>query len=250
MKCKIFLLLAAISLMGCTKKPDLKAKAAVSNKDTLKQEVLDEEYESEPEVVTLKELKFPVTGNNAEDFVPEPCEIKMRAEGFLNDDDLKDIVIVLQNENNNADSRATLVLLQQEKGGYKLQELSWEAVEPEYFEDGRTFYDVGEVSIDKDRALHIMLGGMGPVGSRETIYKYVNDKLVIVRIETFHSGAGSHISSVYDLVAGEVDHEVTNTLHEDWPSEHQIKKFKLKDEILFTNDNPDTILEKLPQAEW
>jgi hypothetical protein len=174
----------------------------------------------------------------------------MRAEGFLNDDDLKDIVIVLQNENNNADSRATLVLLQQEKGGYKLQELSWEAVEPEYFEDGRTFYDVGEVSIDKDRALHIMLGGMGPLGSRETIYKYVNNKLVIVRIETFHSGAGSHVSSVYDLVAGEVDHEVTNTLHEDWPSEHQIKKFKLEQEILFVSDNPDTILEKLPQAEW
>jgi hypothetical protein len=245
---KVFLLLMAISIASCNKKENV--KAVVSKKDTLKQEVFDEEYESEAEVVTLKELKFPATGNNAEDFVLEPCEIKMRAEGFLNDDNLKDIVIVLQNENNNSDSRATLVLLQQETGGYKLQELSWEAVEPEYFEDGRAFYDVGEISIDQDRALHIMLAGMGPVGSREAIYKYVNDKLVLVKIVSSHSGAGSDVSSEYDLVTGEVDHEVTNTLHEDWPSEHQIEKFKLKREMLFTIDNPDRILESLPSPSW
>lgn len=58
------------------------------------------------------------------------------------------------------------------------------------------------------------------------------------------------MTRAYDLVSGEVDHEVTNTLHDDWLSEHQIKKFKLEQELLFVNDNPDTILEKLPQAEW
>ncbi|KUJ63110.1 hypothetical protein AR687_02845 [Flavobacteriaceae bacterium CRH] len=249
MKCKIFLLLVAVCALSCNKKSDLKA-VVVSNKDTLNQEVFDEEYESEPEEVALKDLKFPTTGKNAEDFVLEPCEIKMRAEGFLNDDDLKDIVIVLQNQNNRADSRATLVLLQQETGGYKLQELSWEAVSPEYLEDGIPFYDVGDISIHEDKTLHISLEGMGPVGSRETVYKFVNDKLVLIKIGTFHSGAGSHVASEYDLVSGEVDHEVTNTLHDDWPSEHQIKKFKLKDEILFANDDPDQILEKLPHAEW
>ncbi|MBF4515129.1 hypothetical protein IRZ71_02185 [Flavobacterium sp. ANB] len=249
MKCKIFLLLVAICVLSCNKKSDVKA-AVVSNKDTLNQEVLDEEYESEPEEVALKDLKFPITGKNAEAFVLEPCEIKMRAEGFLNDDNLKDIVIVLQNANNNSDSRATLVLLQEESGGYKLQELSWEAVSPEYFEDGRAFYDVGDISINDDKTLHISLSGMGPVGSRETVYKYLNNKLVLTNISTFHSGAGSDVSSEYDLVSGNVDHEVTNTLHDDWPSEHQIEKFNLKQEILFANDNPDTILEKLPQPEW
>jgi hypothetical protein len=249
MKSKIFLLLAAIFIISCNKKADVKA-AVVSKKDTLNQEVFDEEYESESEIITLKEMKFPTTGKNAEDFVLESCEIKMRAEGFLDDDDLKDIVIVLQNKDDNTDSRATLVLLQQQTGGYKLKELSWEAVDPEYLQNGTPFYDTGEISIDQDKALHIILGGMGPVGSREAVYKYVNDKLVLVRIETFHSGAGSHVTSVYDLVSGEVDHEVTNTLHDDWPSKHQIKKFKLAQEILFVNDNPDTVLEKLPQPEW
>lgn len=250
MKCKIFLLLVAICALSCNKKSDVKVVVA-SNKDTLSQKVFDEEYESDgAEEAALKELKFPLTGKNAEAFVLEPCEIKMRAEGFLNDDNLKDIVIVLQNINNRADSRATLVLLQQETGGYKLQELSWEAVSPEYLEDGRPFYDVGEISIDNDKALHILLEGMGPVGSRETVYKYVNNKLVLIKIGTFHSGAGSHLSSEYDLVSGEVDHEVTNTLHDSLPSEHQIKKFNLKGQILFANDNLDTILENLPQANW
>lgn len=249
MKCKIFLLLAAISLMGCTKKTDVKAKAAVSKKDTLKQEVFDEEYESEPEVVTLKELKFPATGNNAEDFVPEPCEIKMRAEGFLNDDDLKDIVIVLQNENNNTDSRATLVLLQQEKGGYKLQELSWEAVDPEYTESGYQIYTSEEIYIE-NKVLHIMLqSGGGPAGTRETLYKYVNNDLVLIEMHTFNAGAGSHLSSDYNLIKGVAEHEVTNTLNDSMPDKYEIKKFQLKRQMLFTKDNPNIVLENLPGSE-
>ncbi|KFF07246.1 hypothetical protein [Flavobacterium reichenbachii] len=249
MKFKMFLLVVAICALGCNKKSNVK-EVVISNKDTLNQEVFHEEYENEPEEVALEELKFPITGKNAEAFVLEPCEIKMRAEGFLNEDNLKDIVIVLQNKSNRADSRATLVLLQQETGIYKLQELSWEAVGQEYLESGSPFYDVGEISIDKDKTLHILLEGMAPVGSRETVYKYVNNKLVLIKIRTFHSGAGSYVSSKYDLVSGEVDHEVVNTLYDSLPSEHQIEKFKLKRQILFTNDNPDTILENLPQANW
>jgi hypothetical protein len=244
---KIVLLLVVICILSCNKKTTV--KAIVSNKDTLSQNVYEEEYEGEESNVTLKELQFPKTGKNIEAFVLEPCEIKMKAEGFLNDDDLKDVVIVLQNSYNRSDSRATLVLLQQETGGYKLQELSWEAVDPEYFEDGRSFYDTGEISIDEDKGLHIMLGGMGPVGSREIVYKYVNDKFVLVTIGTFHSGAGSDLSSDYNLITGVAEHEVTNTLNDSMPSKHEIKKFQLKRQMLFVKDNPDTVLEDLPRSE-
>lgn len=174
----------------------------------------------------------------------------MQAEGFLNDDNLKDVVIVLQNKNDNTDVRATLVLFGENSGGYKLQELSWEALGPQYLENGYQLYDYEEISIDKEKKLHIMLQGMGPVGTRETVYKYINDKLVLVTIGTFHSGAGSWLSSEYDLASGEVDHEVTNTMQDSMPSEHQIKKFKLEQQILFAKDNPDSIIEKLPQADW
>ena len=190
-------------------------------------------------------MKFPTTGKNAEDFVLESCEIKMRAEGFLDDDDLKDIVIVLQNKDNNTDSRATLVLLQQQTGGYKLKELSWEAVDPEYNSDGYKPYDYEEISIDNEKKLKIELQGMGAIGNRETVYKYLNDKLVLVRIGTFHSGAGSYTLSDYDLFSGEVDHEITNTMVDSMPSVHEIERFKLKRQMLFTNDNPDKVLENM-----
>ncbi|MRX66360.1 hypothetical protein SAMN06265349_102253 [Flavobacterium resistens] len=244
---KIFFLLVAISILSCNKKSD--EKKTVSVKDTLNKNAFQDEYEeSEGEGfgVSLKELQFPKTGKNVEAFVLEPCEIKMKVEGFLNDDNLKDIVIVLQNRDNREDSRATLVLLQQEVGGYKLQELSWEAVGPEYPDYQR----LGEISIDAERKLHILLEGTGPVGNREATYKFINDKLVLVNIGTFHTGAGSWLSSEYDLISGKYDHEVTNTLHDSVPSEHQIGEFKLKRQMLFANDNPDTIVETLPHANW
>lgn len=252
MRYKILLLFAVACILSCNKKSEAKPKAVVVNQDTLSQPIYDEyeEYESEREEIPLKKLEFPKSGKNVEDFVLEPCEIKVKAEGFLNDDSLKDIVILLQNENNRTDDRAVLVLLQQETGGYKLQDISWEAIGPQYLEDGYQIYDYEEITIDNERQLHIMLQGSGPVGSRETVYKYINNELVLVSIGTFNAGAGSHLSSEYDLIAGKVDHEVTNTLHDSMPSEHQIKKFKLKRPQLFVRDNPDEIREKLPGADW
>ncbi|MBE8725061.1 hypothetical protein [Flavobacterium hungaricum] len=245
MRYKTIFLAAVLCALSCTKKPEAKIKAAAVNKDTLNQEVYEGEYEGyESEEINLKQLDFPKSGKNAEAFVLEPCEIKMKAEGFLNDDTLKDIVIVLQNKYNNTDDRAVLVLLQQRSGEYKLQDISWEALR-----DG-DFNDSEEISIDNEKKLHIMLQNVGPAGSRETVYKYVNNELVLVKIETFYAGAGSHLSSQYDLVSGKVDHEVTNTLHDSMPSEHQIKSFKLKTAPLFVRDNPEEILEKLPYAEW
>lgn len=244
MRYKKLLLFAVICILSCNKKPEEKPKAVVVNKDTLNQPIYDEYEGYESEEINLKQIEFPKSGKNVEAFVLEPCEIKMKAEGFLNDDTLKDIVIVLQNKYNTADDRAVLVLLQQETGGYKLQEISWEALRESSYEDSE------EISIDDEMKLHIMLHNVGPAGSRETVYKYINNELVLINIGTFYAGAGSHLSSEYDLIAGKVDHEVTNTLHDSMPSEHQIKKFKSNQKILFGKENPDDILEKLPGAEW
>lgn len=242
---KILFLAAAVCVLSCNKKPEAKAKAVVVNKDTLNQEVYEGEYEGyESEEIDLKQLEFPKSGKNVEDFVLEPCEIRMKAEGGLNDDTLNDIVIVLGNKYDSADDRATLVLLQQETGGYKLQELSWNALRASGFNDSE------EITIDNEKKLHIMLHNVGPAGSIEMVYKYVNNELVLINIGTFYSGAGSHVSSEYDLIAGQVDHEVTNTMHDSMPSRHQIKKFKSNQKILFGKENPDDILEKLPGAEW
>jgi hypothetical protein len=194
--------------------------------------------------------KFPETGRSIEDFVLLPYEIKMQAEGFLNDDNLKDIVIILQNTNDNTDSRPTLVLVKQSTGGYKLQEISWEAVEAECTEEYGKVYDYEDISIDKEKTLHIMLQGIGPIGTRETLYKYMNNQLVLVGINTFNMGAGSQLGKNYNLVSGEADIEIINTMVDSMPSTHEIKNFRLKRKMLFVNDNPNTVLEGLPQADW
>jgi hypothetical protein len=194
--------------------------------------------------------KFPETGKSIKDFVLSPYEIKMQAEGFLNDDKLKDIVIILQNTKDNTDSRPTLVLIKKATGEYRLQEISWEAVEAECTEEYGKVYDYEEISIDEKRKLHVMLQGMGPIGTRETLYQYINDQLVLVGINTFNMGAGSQLGKNYNLVSGEADIEIINTMVDSMPSTHEIKKFKLKRKMLFVNDNPNTVLEGLPQADW
>lgn len=248
MKFKIVLLLIALFVLGCNKKPSAINK--ISNVDTLNQNLSEEKEESFKEDLTLEQPNFSKTGKTIEDFVLEPYEIQMKAEGFLNDDTLKDVVLVLQNKNDVSDNRVVLVLLKQEKGGFKLHDTSWEALEPYSQEDGFVMYDHEKISID-NKTLHILLQGTGPVVARETLYKYIDNVLVLVGISTFHSGAGSFVTSNYNLISGEADHELANTINDSMPSDYEVKKkFQLKRKMLFASDNPNTILESLPHAEW
>ncbi|TDP03982.1 hypothetical protein [Flavobacterium sp. 245] len=245
MKCQIIFLILAATIISCNKKTDVKTVSI--QKDTLYQSIADETETEDEEIFTAPE--FPKTGKTADDFVVGSYIIKMKAEGFLNDDGLKDVVIALQNENDNGDSRAVLVLLKQETGEYKLQDISWEALDPEYTETGYQMYTSEEIFIE-NKILHIMLqSGGGPSGTRETLYKYVNNDLVLIEMHTFNSGAGAHLSSDYNLMTGVVEHEVTNTLRDSMPSEHETKKFQLKRQMLFAKDNPNSVLENLPGSE-
>lgn len=245
MKSGIVLLIISAIIVSCSKKKDIKEVSV--KKDTLHQ-TIPEDTETEYEGAFIAP-EFPKTGKNVDDFVVSPYVIKMKTEGFLNDDMLKDIVIVLQNENDNKDSRAVLVLLKQKTGEYKLQDISWEALDPEYNENDYQMYTSEEIYIE-NKMLHIMLqSGGGPPGTRETLYKYINDDLVLIEIHSFNAGAGSHLSSDYNLITGVVEHEVTNTLYDSVPSKHEIKKFQLKRQMLFEKDNPNTVQEDLPGSD-
>jgi hypothetical protein len=248
MKQKILFLLLIISMFGCKNKSD-DITVVKTNKKNITTDVTSA-LKDKNIAGNIDSPKFPETGRSIKDFVLLPYDIKMQAEGFLNDDKLKDIVIILQNTKDNTDSRPTLVLIKQATGEYRLQEISWEAVDPECTEEYGKIYDYEEISIDEERKLHVMLQGMGPIGTRETSYQYINDQLVLVGINTFNMGAGSQLSKNYNLVSGEADIEIINTMVDSMPSTHEIKKFKLKRKMLFVNDNPNTVLEGLPQAEW
>ncbi|KAF2079314.1 hypothetical protein [Flavobacterium sharifuzzamanii] len=246
MKSRIVFLLISAIIISCSKKKDIKEVS--EKKDTLHQAIPEDTETTEYEEAFIAP-EFPKTGKNVDDFVVSPYIIKMKAEGFLNDDMLKDIVIVLQNENDNKDSRAVLVLLKQKTGEYKLQDISWEALDPEYNENDYQMYTSEEIYIE-NKMLHIMLqSGGGPPGTRETLYKYINDDLVLIEIHSFNAGAGSHLSSDYNLITGVVEHELTNTLHDSVPNKHEIKKFQLKRQMLFAKDNPNTVQEDLPGSD-
>lgn len=193
---------------------------------------------------------FPKTGKKAQDFVIEPYEIQLEAEGLLNDDQLKDVVIVLKNKDDDKDIRATLVLIKQKTGDYILQETSWHALNAEYSYEGYKTYDYEDISIDKDRILRVTLQGIGPSGARETEYKYINNELVLSKIHTFNMGAGSQISVDYDLISGVAQMELINTMVDSMPSTTEKKNFKLKRTQLFVDDNPDRVLNDLPHADW
>ncbi|HSD06673.1 hypothetical protein [Flavobacterium sp.] len=248
MKQKILFLLLIIFLFGCKKKSD-NITVIKSNKKNITANVISSPKDKNT-VENSNSPKFPKTGKSIEDFVLSSYEIKMQAEGFLNDDKLKDIVIILQNTIDNTDSRPTLVLLKQDTGEYRLQEISWEAVEAECTEEYGKMYDYEEISIDEERKLHIKLQGIGPIGTRETLYQYINNQLVLVGINTFNMGAGSQLDQEYNLVSGEADIEIINTMVDSMPSTHTIKKFKLKRKMLFVSDNPNTVLEGLLRADW
>lgn len=193
---------------------------------------------------------FPKNGKKPQDFAIEPYEIQLEAEGLLNDDKLKDIVIVLKNKNDNKDIRATLVLIKQPAGGYIQQETSWHALNAEYSYEGYKTYDYENIEIDKNKILRVTLQGIGPVGTRQTEYKYINNELVLTKIHTFNMGAGSQIGVDYDLITGVAEAELINTMVDSMPSTTQKKNFKLKRQQLFVDDNPDKVLNDLPEADW
>ncbi|MCP2026591.1 hypothetical protein L1276_001735 [Flavobacterium sp. HSC-32F16] len=248
MKHTLLAFIIVILAVSCKKETD---KVSKTTKPTTKNASDSSSAGEEEEIFDSGVLAvFPKTGKKAQDFVIEPYEIQLQAEGFLNDDELKDIVIVLNNKNDNTDIRAALVLIKQQAGGYVLQETSWHALNAEYSYEGYKPYDYENIEIDKDKILRVTLQGIGPVGTRQTEYKYINNELVLTKIHTFNMGAGSQIGVDYDLINGVAEAELINTMVDSMPSTTQKKNFKLKRQQLFVDDNPDRVLNDLPEADW
>lgn len=246
MKPIIFGLLILFTV-SCKKETEKNTKNKTINKEIASDTVTDQ---TDGDFVENSQLPaFPATGKSIQDFLIKPYEIQYQTEGLLNDDLLKDMVLVLQNKNDNTDVRAVLVLIKQSSGEYKLKETSWQAVDPEYSYEGNKIYEYENISIDNDKTLTITLNGIGPTGTQETSYKYIGNDFVLTKIHLFNMGAGSHIEVDYNLLSGTADMELVNTMVDSMPSTHETKKFKL-DKQLFVNDSPERVLKKLPQADW
>lgn len=174
--------------------------------------------------VTITDL--PNTGKDAASFIPEDFEIVLDAEGFLNNDDLLDMALVLQNKSDSTAARPCLVLFKQNDQTYSLAHISWKAAGPRYTPEGNLVYNTEDMSIDNGN-LNFQMFDAGPAGNLSTIYKNIGRDLVLVEINTYNMGAGSHTELNYDLLNGTFSQTITHTMEDPMTSENKTKPYKI-----------------------
>jgi len=204
---------------------------------------LVEKHETISQNKETDEPIFPAFAKTVKDFIPEHYDIDLEADGDLNHDGLKDQVMILINTVDTTSQRVALVLLLQNDKSYKLDTKSFGVVEPKYREDGYQNYDFEDISIDKEGVLTITQQATGPNGSLESIYKYIDDKLILTDITSFTMGAGGQTELKLNLIKGIFEETDINTMKEDMPSKTTTKKYKIP-EVSFENSNPRDVIIK------
>ncbi|WP_289658315.1 hypothetical protein [Flavobacterium panacagri] len=186
-----------------------------------------EEYEeNDPEEA---DITYSKTGKKASDFLPklDIYEIQYETHGDLNNDDLKDIAIVLKHKDVKTAKRPMLILLQNSDKTYRLDKVSDVTMPVEYNDHDYKLYDTEEIKIEKGE-LHINLYGDGASGTFLSAFKYLESGLVLTHMETYFRGAGQVSSHIYDFEKEESITSETNTMTEDEPTTSKTTKIKKK----------------------
>ncbi|RZL44940.1 MAG: hypothetical protein EOP00_18605 [Pedobacter sp.] len=216
------------------------------NKDTItvsKVDTLAKTTETSSPGEEANEPGFPARAKTIKAFIPKYYDIDMEAEGDLNRDGLKDQAMILINAKDTTAQRVALVLFLQSDNSYVLNAKSFSVVEPKYSEDGYQNYDFEEISIDKNGQLTISQQATGPNGSLESIYKYINNELVLTNITSFNMGAGGQTELKLDLLKGIFEETDINTMKEDMPSKTFTKQYKIP-KVTFENSSPRDVIIK------
>ena len=190
---------------------------------------------------TIEKPKQEIKENDFSNLVSSDYEIEYDAKGDLNGDNINDIALVIKRKKDFKGDRKVLIFIR-EKNNYRLDKTS-ETVFPNKFIsedlDIKKYYQE-EITIS-NKELNIKLFGTGPVSNNFSKFKYFNEKLILINIETYCMGAGSHSSSIYDLLESKLTEETTNTLEENMPKETQIFNLSKK-EYIFESCNPEDII--------
>lgn len=232
----IGLLVLKLSWFGAGMKPLTTHKKADTIANTADAKAEEEMLQAEDTRAIYEQKQFPTSANSVKDFVIEPYEIAMEDEGLLNNDDLKDVVLVLANKNDSTDLRPTLVLLKQQTGGYLLYGVSWHTVGPAYNSDKFQEYIQEEVEIDSAKLKISLYGYGGPTGNQFNTYQFIGNKLVLSKLELYNAGAGGQTYVDVDYLKNMVRVEDVSTMLEDMPSKISHKKIPKHKPYFFETD--------------
>ena len=232
------LLIYKLSWFGAGMKPQVHITdtlAVAKQIDTVNYSFNGDTSQAEDTQAIYEQKQFPNEGKTVKDFIIEPYKIAMHDEGLLNDDDLKDVVLVLENKHDKTEMRPTLVLLKQQSGGYQLYGISWNTVPPAYIEDYQQ-YLAESVEIDSGKLKISLTGYGGPTGNQFNTYKFIGNKLMLIHLGLFAAGAGGQTYIDVDYLKNKVRFEDVNTMVDEMPSKVTFKNLPKHAPYLFEND--------------
>ncbi|WP_264530291.1 hypothetical protein [Flavobacterium sp. N502540] len=175
--------------------------------------------------------------------------IQYEAVGFLNQDNFKDKVLILQeDEEYKSLARITLVLLGN-KQGFELYKKSYTIMPPEYNADNYKKFDVEDVAIENNKIV-FDLSAVGPNGHISFEFIFQNNGLQLHEFTGYFMGAGSHTEYVYkpkNQTDGTLEETTINTMEDDMPSTTKAYKIRLKSPADFENFDYDKFLNEIIQ---
>ncbi|MGG5210062.1 hypothetical protein ACQWU4_14115 [Chryseobacterium sp. MIQD13] len=230
---KIIPLLLLLFLYACKKD-----KNSTDKKDEIPEKIIKQDTVNN----SVSEHKALLKSEKPSDLVPNGYEIQYDAEGDLNQDGLSDMALVIRKKEDTLASRKMMILLKNTDTTYSLDKISDTVLPDEYNEAGYKIHDPEDISIEKGE-LSINLYDIGPYGNQFSRFKYLNGDLILIYIETYNMGAGSHSALYYEPMKGKLILETINTMQEEMPSES--KTFHLrKERYLFEKTSPDDVIQK------
>ncbi|MDI9311486.1 MAG: hypothetical protein QM535_14835 [Limnohabitans sp.] len=134
-----------------------------------------------------------------------------------------------------------MILLQNEDNSYRLDKVSNNIVPSEYNDSDFKMFTQEEIEIKKGILKVNLYGSGGASGNILSHFKYFNNDLVLIYIETYNTGAGSWESMYFDLEKGELTEEITNTMKDDMPVTKNTFKLKIE-KHLFETTSPDEVI--------
>ena len=234
----VSLLIYKLSWFGAGMKPQIHTmdtSVVAKQIDTVDYTFNGDTSQAENTQAIYEQQQFPEIGNTVKDFVISPYKIVMEEHGLLNQDNLKDVVLVLQNKNDSTAVRPTLVLLKQTDGSYKLYGVSLATVPPAYEGDYQQFL-MESVEIDSAKLKVSLTGYGGPRGNQFNTYKFIDQKLVLIHLGIFAAGAGGQTYIDVDYLKNKVRFEDVNTMVDEMPSKVTFKNLPKHAPYLFEND--------------